>query len=154
MIEKICCFAGHQTIRREDVKDLMINLDKVVKVLIEQGVKQFLCGGTVGFNMTSALYISTLKEQGYPIKLFLVLPYNNQAQKESETQKEIYEFVKSVADKITFMPKDYETNYVKKCNQRIVECSHLCISYLRSNKGHTAQTVRYAKKKGIKVISL
>lgn len=151
---KACCFTGHRFLKQDDLKDVIVNLDREVKFLIKQGVTDFWCGGAIGFDTTAALYISTLKEQGFHIHLFLALPCKDQNQYWHERQKEIYNYMLSQADKIVFVSEKYTKDCMHLRNRFMVNHANYCISYLRVQKSGTGTTVNYAKKQGLKIINL
>ncbi len=91
----------------------------------------------------------------YPqIKLILVLPCKTQTYGWSRENIEIYEKIKKACDKYVYTSDEYTSGCMQYRNRYLVDHSGYCICYLTKNSGGTAYTVRYAEKKGLKIINL
>ena len=100
--------------------------------------------------------ILALKEKFPNIKLVMVLPCREQDSVWSEEYKAAYRKLLDASDEIVYVSEHYYDGCMKARNIRLVENGEICIAYLTSTRfrGGTAQTVRFAKKKGIPVINL
>ena len=67
----------------------------MVRVLMENGFRYFACGGALGFDTFAATYICSLKQQGYDVKLVLMLPCRDQTAKWSDYSRRVYENILS-----------------------------------------------------------
>ena len=67
---------------------------------------------------------------------------------------EIYEDIKSKADKVVYTSQEYTRGCMHKRNRHLVDNSSACIAYLTESKGGTAYTVDYAKKNGLTVFNI
>lgn len=121
--------------------------------LIENGYQYFGAGGALGFDTLAAQTVLELKSEYPQIKLILVLPCLSQADSWGTYDKEIYERIKSAADKAVYTSKEYTKGCMHKRNRHLVDNSSVCICYLTEVSGGTAYTVEYAKKKGLLVIN-
>ena len=154
MIEETCCFTGHRKLPGNKLRAIESRLDREVKRLIETGVREFLCGGALGFDTLAAMEVLRLREE-YPwIRLVFVLPCRNQDRFWNEYYKSIYERIKSKADEIIFTSEYYYSGCMFKRNRALVERSRYCICYLFDTEGGTAYTVDYARKKGLDIINI
>ena len=91
----------------------------------------------------------------YPdVKLVLILPCLEQADRWKEIDKLNYEEIKRRADEVVFVSEHYTKFCMQARNRALVDRSSVCISYLEKSTGGTAFTVNYANKSGIKVINL
>lgn len=121
--------------------------------LIENGYQYFGAGGALGFDTLAAQTILDLKTEYPQIKLILVLPCFSQANGWSSNDKEIYERIKSSADKVVYTSEEYTKGCMHKRNRHLADNSSACICYLTEKTGGTAYTVDYATSKGLLVIN-
>jgi uncharacterized phage-like protein YoqJ len=149
--ENACCFTGHRTVGNDlDNK----RLDFVIRKLIERGVDTFICGGALGFDTIVEQKILELKKEFSQIKLHMYLPCNNQTSKWSFMQKMTYNKILSHADYVDMPDKPYFDGCMKIRNFKMVDNSAYCIAYYNgSYSSGTGQTLRYAEKKGLKLIN-
>lgn len=157
-----CSFTGHRILASEEKQALLPRLKSTVLYLISQGVKEFHCGGAMGFDTLAASVVFDVSREHEEVKLILELPYQNQAEKWSETDKRFYEFIKSKAHEINIhfsTPKDKE-EAIKSLlarNRIMIDKSHYCVCFLKnteSRRGGTAYTVNYAKLHDVQIINL
>ena len=154
MKEKTCCFTGHRTIPTESLSAVSRKLKETLIFYIEQGYRYFGAGGALGFDMLAAQTLLELKKQYSKIKLILVLPCRDQANRWKQEDKQEYERIKASADKIVYTSEHYFNGCMQKRNRHLVDYSSLCICYLTKNTGGTAYTVEYAKKNNLTVINV
>ena len=95
-----------------------------------------------------------LKTVYQDILLILVLPCLSQTKNWQQKDIKKYSEIKSQADKVVFVSKEYSADCMFKRNRHLVDNSSLCICYLKSLSGGTAYTVSYAKQKGLRIINL
>ena len=149
-----CCFTGHRHISRWEQGRIRKRLEKVLEDLIQQGVRYFGAGGALGFDTLAAQTVLELRKQHPQIRLILVLPCVNQTRGWSEADIQVYEDIKTAADKITYTSQDYTPGCMHKRNRHLVDNSGVCVCYLKEATGGTAYTVKYAQQQGVPVINL
>jgi len=157
-----CSFTGHRILCAEERKSLLPSLKSTVLYLISLGVKEFHCGGALGFDTLAASVVFDISREHPEIKLILELPYANQSAKWNENDKRIYEFLKSKANETNIHsdnPKNKEqaVKALLSRNRIMIDKSHYCVCFLRNNeskKGGTAYTVNYAKLHDVQLINL
>lgn len=149
-----CCFTGHRDISAVTYDRLARGVDPLIKTLIANGYRYFVCGGAVGFDTFAATYICSLKQRGYDVQLVLMLPCRDQTAKWSEYSKRIYENLLSRADEIVYVSESYYPGCMQKRNRALVDASSACICYLTSAGGGTKQTVDYAYEQGVPVVNV
>lgn len=154
MKDHTCCFTGHRTLPANRVQTIIINLDREIDALIGQGVTDFISGGALGFDQIAASLIVAKKEMGKKIRLIFALPFKNQDTLWNEKQKELYQNLLGEAEEVTFVSEEYDPFCMKRRNKYMVEHSAYCICALLHEKSGTAQTVRFARKKGVKIINV
>lgn len=154
MIKNTCCFTGHRHLPANKIEKIVINLDREIEKLIAEGVTDFISGGAIGFDQIAASLIVAKKEMGRNIRLIFALPCKNQDAQWSEKQKELYNGLLGEANEIIFVSENYDPFCMKRRNRYLVEHSAYCICALLHEKSGTAQTVRFARKKGLKIINV
>ena len=154
MKNQAVCFTGHRNIPADRLDALSRDLRKKIVAMIESGKNIFLAGGALGFDTLAAQTVLALKSDYPQIQLRLVLPCLAQTRGWSATDVRIYEDIKSKADTFCYTSQEYTRGCMQKRNRALVDGSCACICYLTESKGGTAYTVKYAKKKGLRIVNL
>lgn len=154
MKEKTCCFSGHRIIPTEMDEVVRSRLRDVLTTAIDNGYRFFGTGGALGFDTLAAQTVIELREKYPYIKLILVLPCKSQTKGWKLVDIEIYERIKSLADKVVYTSDKYYKGCMQKRNRHLVDYSSLCICYLTEKTGGTAYTVNYAKTMGLSVVNI
>ncbi len=149
-----CCFTGHRILAAGDRERLVCDLRHALPVFAESGVKEFICGGALGFDMLAAEEVLRLKQSFPDIRLSLVLPCRDQAARWTVAQKSIYASILEKADEVDCLFEGYVNGCMQMRNRRMVDRSQVCIAYYSGKPGGTAYTVNYAKEKGIRLLFL
>lgn len=152
--KQTCCFTGHRKIPCEQIAHIQEKLEETIRMLILKGVIYYGAGGALGFDALAARTVLRLKEDYPEIKLILVLPCVTQADWWGAKDREAYEEIKQMADKVIYTSQEYTRGCMHKRNRHLVDNSSICICYLTETTGGTAYTVRYAKSSGVNVINL
>lgn len=154
MEEKICCFTGHRNLDGADTQ-LETRLENTLLALIDEGYTTFVAGGAIGFDTLSARLVLRLREANPSIKLHLVFPCENQDKYWTPNQKKEYALLRESADSYEYLFEKYNRYCMFKRNEKMVDMSSTVVAYYNGKeKGGTAMTVRYATKKGIRVINV
>lgn len=148
------CFTGHRRILQEHFGTLAQQLKTILVQLINEGYVYFGAGGALGFDTLAAQTVLELKNEYPEIKLILVLPCLSQTRGWSTRDIEIYEDIKSKADKVVYTSQEYTRGCMHKRNRHLVDNSSVCVCYLTESTGGTAYTVDYARKNGLTIINL
>lgn len=154
MNRNTCCFSGHRTLPLNKTQAIVANLNREIDALIENGVTNFISGGALGFDQIAASLIVSKKEMGRNIKLILALPCKNQDAQWNKNQQKLYRDLLGKADEIIYVSEEYDSFCMKRRNNYMVEHSAYCICALLHQKSGTGQTVRFAGKKGLKIINV
>ncbi len=154
MKENTCFFTGHRILSKDEQFVLQKQLDDEVEKLILKGVDHFLSGGALGFDTLAAKTVLKWKEKYPSVRLTLVLPCKDQEKKWRQKDIEIYRDLKAKADEVVYITQWYQDGCMMERNRRMVDQSSYGIYYQTRSFGGTAATVRYAAKKGIRLIPL
>lgn len=155
---KSCCLTGHRILPTDEGKlqEIYQNVKKVVRCLVmEDDITRFYAGGALGFDALASKAILELKKELPQIQLFLIFPY--EGQENSWSWEDCYDYaqIKDQADCVKFLSKTYTEDCMKNRNFYMVDHSSVCIYYLvHAPRSGTAQTVRYAKMQGLRLIDL
>jgi len=154
MHQNTCCFTGHRVIPKESFMQLQNRLEDVIQNLIQQNILNYYVGGALGFDTLAAQVIIKLRKKYPHIKLILVLPCKEQSKKWSTKDKKIYNDILNQSDWVVYTSDQYFIGCMQLRNRYLVDHSKICICYLEKEKGGTAYTVQYAKKKGLYIFNL
>lgn len=150
----ICCFTGHRKIPAEHLRQLPDLLDQTLERLIRRNIVVFRTGGAIGFDTLAALKVLEKKEQYPNIRLHLFLPCRDQDKGWSSINRSVYDEILSCTDEICYIQDRYSRGCMQERNRKLVDGSHCCVAYCTSEKGGSAYTLQYAKKKNLRIINL
>ena len=149
-----CCFTGHRQLPENQIEHIIKRLDDEMEALIRQGVSEFISGGALGFDQIAASLVIAKREMGQNVRLIFVLPCRDQEKYWTSEQKRLYRGLLREADEIIYISEEYSGGCMKKRNCYMVEHADYCICALLFDRSGTAQTVRYARQKGLCIINV
>lgn len=141
---------GHRVIERGFDKK---RLEKLFNDLIEKNFNTFLIGMALGFDTLCFQILEKLRER-YNIRIIACVPCLSQSKMFNEKQKIEYDRMISIADKVILVSEEYDQKCMQRRNEFMVDHASGVVAYLRREYGGTANTVRYAIKKGVPVIKV
>ena len=153
-IKKACSFTGHRTLKEEQIGKLPALLGRAINYAYENGCRDFLSGGALGFDTVAAREVLRFRMFHRDVRLILVLPCINQDEKWSNSQRNAYHHLLGSADEIIYVADEYEPGCHKKRNEILAERGDVIISYVSRYNSGAAQTVRMAEKLGKTVYNL
>lgn len=151
---KTCCFTGHRDISTAQRSALEGRLRETIIALAERGVIYYGAGGALGFDTLAALAVLALKAEMPQLRLILVLPCLSQTRGWPEADRQVYEAIKSRADKVRYISERYTADCMFRRNRHLVDDSGICVCYMSRPTGGTAYTVKYARQRGLEIINL
>ncbi len=146
---KTVCFTGHRKLPISKLEIIKSQLEIQIKDFINQGAEVFIDGGAIGFDLLAAECVINIKK----IKLFLVLPCEDQSQQWKYEDIARYENIKSQADNIQYISRSYYKGCMLDRNKNMVDRSDAVIAYFNGNP-HTGTsfTLKYAQGKSKKIV--
>ena len=159
---KACAFTGHRPSKLPwdyDEKaatcmEFKFRLREALEYLIGKGYVDFLSGGALGFDLIAAEMVLSLREK-YPwIRLIMALPFDGQADKWSDEQRERWLNVIEASDRVVPVSHEYDKGVFFRRNHYLVENSTLLLAAYDGHPGGTAGTIAYAKRHGVKVVTI
>jgi len=154
MINETACFTGHRHIPPEKQDAVSALLARSIGEAYGNGYRRFMCGGALGFDTLAALQVLKYREDHTDVRLIVVIPCQNQAERWSGKDRAVYRHIAERADERIVLSPEYYQGCMQTRNRYMVDHSSLCICYLYSFHGGTAYTVRYAVFRNIGIINL
>ncbi len=155
MVENgVCCFTGHRDFERTASPTEILIFEKLINNLIGFGYTTFIAGGALGFDTFAAENILKRREQGSAVRLELVLPCANQAERWKPFEQQRYQNILRAADRVECLYERYNDTCMHERNRRMVDRSSICVAYCKHSAGGTASTVRYAASHGLTVYNI
>ncbi len=149
-----CCFTGHRNISTE----LYPNIKNLLKCqffkVYSDGIRNFIAGGALGFDMICAEVVLELKETYEDITLTLAIPCHGHDAKWKERSRNELSRIMERADEVVYVSEQYEKGCMFRRNRYMVDRSCICISCCTKSTGGSRYTVDYALSSGIEVIEL
>lgn len=158
----ICAFTGHRPKRlpwgsNEDdpyCQALKIMLRRTVEQAIQRGCCHFLCGMALGCDTYFAETVLAVKQDAAHIRLEALVPCLDQAEHWSAADRRRYEDLLARCDVVTVLEDTYTEGCMQRRNQVMVDRADLLITIWDGSAGGTGSTVRYARKKGLELLSI
>ena len=149
-----CCFTGHRDLSGLNLPLLGQKIERAILKCLELGIYRFENGMALGFDTIAALHVLRLREYHPEIKLDLIIPCRDQCKNWTTRQTVIYRDIIGQADSVTYLSDVYYDGCMRARNYRMVDDSCACICcYDGRGRSGTAQTVNYAKKKGLLIMN-
>lgn len=134
--------------------EFRFRLREALEYLIGQGYTDFMSGGALGFDQMAAEIVLSLREK-YPwVRLIMVIPFDGQADKWSQEQRERWLSIIEASDKVIHISHAYDKGVFFRRNHYLVENANLLLAAYDGQPGGTAGTVAYAKRHGVRVVRL
>lgn len=119
---KTAAFTGHRFIRYNDRQRLRTELERAITVCYDSGIRHFLCGMALGFDMLAAETLLAMKTDYPDIRLTAVIPFRRQSCKFNPADKERYRSILGKADNVVCLSETYfdgcfqtQRLYVESC---------------------------------------
>ena len=157
------CFSGHRTEKLPKNKnkfiDLLQNLSMEVDKSISEGYHTFLFGACYGFDLICAEQVLLRKQitqyrSPVNIKLIAVIPFEEQAVRWREQDRDKYFNILSKCDDVIILNKHFKAGCYYERNRYMVDASSRLICYYNGSGGGTRYTVEYANKQLVPVVNL
>ncbi len=146
-IKKTCAFTGHRDIPHELYQTISDAIRREIYSLYQKGVRHFIAGGAIGFDMISAVTVLNLKSTLPDITLHLAIPCPNHYTKWKSSDKALFCAIRARADSEITVSPQYDKGCMYKRNRYMVDNSSYLISYCKKKSGGTYYTEKYAEGK-------
>lgn len=151
--EHTVCFTGHRSIGKQDDSALS-QLEALLEVLYQQGYRDFLCGGALGFDLYAAEQVYKLRVKHQDVRLIFCLPCADQSSRWREADCKRYEQLLYLSDETRVLSPHYYDGCMQVRNAYMVDRSYICVAYMARLHGGTLSTVRYALSQDVPVVNI
>lgn len=154
-ITSSCCFTGHRDLPHNSVTEIYANLVHTLKILYKNyGVRTFISGGAIGFDLLAAEAVLELKRSYSDVKLIFALPCIDHTKKWGDAAVTKFRMLSLCADQTVYVSQYYYSGCMHVRNKYMLERSQFCIAYCKKTSGGSYHTLREAKKMNKTVLEL
>ena len=149
------CFTGHRDLPSRTTaayRQLVSRTEAAIRRAFEAGARRFYCGGAEGFDLLAGKLVLLEQERHLDLHLVLLLPYTGFGEGFSPADKAELQRLKKGAEEMVFLSNHYFPGCMAIRNRQLVADADLCIAYLTRTPSGTAQTVGFAREKGIEIV--
>ncbi len=159
MISIIACFTGHRPFGLpwgyDETKESCLKFKKdlfdILRNAIIYGIETFLTGMAEGFDMIAAETIIELKKEFPTIRLIAIIPCKEQEKNWKKSQQERYWKIIEQCDQKTILAEHPTQGCFNERNLYMVQHSNICIACWNGKPSGTYNTIKLAKKYGLKL---
>ena len=129
------------------------DLKEIFKKLVQKGIKNFLVGMALGFDMIGAEVLQEMRDKdAFLIRVIAVIPCLTQSDSWGEKYKAKYNSLVTNCDDKVVLSSEYYDGCMLDRNRFMVDSSSVVVACYRGGGGGTKNTINYAYKKNAKVI--
>jgi len=150
-----CCFTGHRPEKIDCSEPVIKKLlkEEIIKA-IHEGYTEFITGAARGSDIWAGEIVIELKKEYKSIDLICAVPYPGFDKKWSLEWKNKYRKLLSSAKETVYIRRSFSYDSFQLRNKYMVDRSNMVIAVFNNERGGTYNTIRYAAKRGIKVINV
>lgn len=160
--ETTCCFTGHRPEKLPWGTDecdprclaLKERLDRAVEAAWEAGKRHFICGMARGADFYFCESVLRLRERRPGVTLEAAIPWEEQAARWSERDRDRYFGLVRRCDRETMVQRHYDRGCALRRNRYMVDRSSLLIAVYDGTLGGTMYTLTYAMRQGLETVIL
>ena len=160
-----CAFTGHRPSKfpwgynEEDSRCIKLKaaLSEQIAELASSGIVHFLSGLSEGVDVWAAISVLELRKENPALKLHCILPCTAQADKWSDSARELYHWILEQADSCIYVNRESTRNCMMERNRFMVNHASVLLAVCKNineRRGGTAATIRYAQRTGKEIILL
>lgn len=154
-IKHACSFTGHRPERLEIKPNRVVSwLEEQIRRAIEDGYTDFISGMQRGVDIWAAEIVLKLKMEGKPVRLISACAWNGMEKLWEQSWKDRYKSILNNADEIVYVSKFPGRAAFFERNHWMVDHSSRLIGVYTGAPGGSKETIEYAKKKGLEVITI
>ncbi|MCM1300835.1 MAG: DUF1273 domain-containing protein [Alistipes senegalensis] len=143
-------FTGHRTYRHEADESLL----RTIRALHDSGIRSFLSGMAIGFDLAAAEAVLNCRESLPDIRLVAVIPFRGQQQRFSATDRARFDRIGAEADETVVLSESYHSGVYAVRNDYLVAHAATLITWYDGSAGGTRYTVEQALSRGRRLIHL
>ena len=136
---KNCVFTGHRDLQEDFSKK---SLKNAILEMIKLGADTFFCGMAIGFDLTAAEVLLSLKKKNPSLKLIACIPCFGQEKYFSKADQKRYVSILKKVDEKVILADAYYKGCMQVRDKYMTERADCMIAYCKKKEGGTAYTVR------------
>lgn len=143
-------FTGHRTYRHEADESLR----RTIRALHGSGIRSFLSGMAVGFDLAAAEAVLDCRKSLSDIRLIAVIPFRGQQQRFSAADRARFDRICAEADETIVLSESYNSGVYAVRNNYLVNHAATLIAWYDGSAGGTCYTVERALSQSRRLIHL
>lgn len=148
-------FTGHRACPPSMRNVIKSRLSAAILDAYEHGIRNFVSGFALGFDLLAAEAVLALKASHPDITLTAAVPFRGQPNKFTFTERLRYERFLSQADEVIVLSERYYRRCFLERDEFMVDNASLVIAYYDGReKGGTYYTVKRASAAGIRIVNV
>lgn len=148
-------FSGHRFIDASQREHVMKRLSNAVLDAYGNGIRNFISGFAIGFDMMAAEVVVSLKQTYLDITLTAAIPFNGQASRFSFYDRKRYDRLLKEADEVIVLSDSYYPRcFLERDEFMVNNASSLIAYYDGREKGGTFFTIRKAMAQNIPIVNV
>ena len=148
-------FSGHRFIDASQREYVKKQLSNAVLDAYGKGIRNFISGFAIGFDMMAAEVVAALKQSHPDIILTAAIPFNGQASRFSFYDRKRYDRLLEVADEVIVLSDSYYPRcFLDRDEFMVNNASSLIAYYDGREKGGTFYTIRKAMAQNIPTVNV
>lgn len=149
------CFTGHRPEKlnadEETVKPL---LEREIRRAVDDGMTVFISGMARGVDIWAAETVLRLRDEGCPVRLICACPFDGSERYWSAAWQERYRKILAAADHVRMICAAYTPACFHLRNRWMVDHSARVIAVFDGGSGGTKNTIDYARRTGVPVVTI
>ena len=148
-------FSGHRFIDASQREHVKKRLSSAVLDAYGNGIRNFISGFAIGFDMMAAEVVAALKQTHPDITLTAAIPFNGQASRFGFYDRKRYDRLLEVADEVIMLSDRYYPRcFLDRDEFMVNNASSLIAYYDGREKGGTFYTIRKATAQNIPIVNV
>ena len=148
-------FSGHRFIDASQRGHVKKRLSNAVLDAYGHGIRNFISGFAIGFDMMAAEVVVSLKQSHPDITLTAAIPFNGQASRFSLYDRKRYDRLLKEADEVIVLSDSYYPRcFLERDEFMVNNASSLIAYYDGREKGGTFFTIRKAMAQNIPIVNV
>ena len=150
--QRRCCFTGHRPEKlRCTETDTILALESAIINAYADGYRTFLTGMARGVDIWAAEVVLRERDAHPDMRLICALPHPGFQSGWEQSWRRRYEAILAVADLVKTICPTYFKGAYQRRNEWMVDHSSLVIAFFTGCPGGTANTIAYARERGVSV---
>ena len=149
-----CCFSGHRPEKLNEPEEQVKGwLKEQIESAIAAGYTTFISGCAMGVDIWAGQIVLDMKAGSPALHLIAATPWPGFANRWNDDWKKAYNDLLNFADLVVNVCDHYHNGVFQKRNEWMVNHSNRVIAYFNGAPGGTRNTIEYAEKKKVEVIT-